>query len=111
MEKPLTDGVVVNRKTKQLILPQDVIWMEGAINYTYMYLKNGKRLLLCQTLKSLTNQFAEYGFVRVHRKVLLNRSYIKEFNRCSLSFILTNGQEIEVSRRRLLYLKYNEGLE
>lgn len=97
--------LVVNGKTLGKVIPDDVILMEARVNYTYLYFKNGKKVLLCQTLKSLSEKLEQHGFIRIHRKTLVNTQYISHFDALNSSFVLKNGREVEVSRRKLRCLK------
>jgi DNA-binding LytR/AlgR family response regulator len=97
--------LVINGKTVGKVIPDDVILMEAKVNYTYLYFKNGKKVLLCQTLKSLSEKLENHGFVRIHRKTLVNMKYISHFDAINSSFVLKNGKEVEISRRKLRCLR------
>jgi two-component system LytT family response regulator len=97
--------LVINGKTVGKVIPDDVILMEAKVNYTYLYFKNGRKVLLCQTLKSLSEKLEQHGFIRIHRKTLVNTQYISHFDAINSSFVLKNGKEVEVSRRKLRCLK------
>jgi DNA-binding LytR/AlgR family response regulator len=97
--------IYLHGKIAGRIIPENVILMEAKVNYTNLHFKNGEQILLCQTLKSLEKKMKGLGFLRIHRKILLNTLYISHFDKINASFILKNGKEVEVSRRKLRNLK------
>ena len=101
--------IYLHGKIAGTIIPENIVLMEAEINYTNLHFQNGERILVCQTLKSLEEKMKGLGFLRIHRKILLNTLYISHFDESNTSFILKNGKEVEVSRRKLRNLK--TGLE
>ena len=97
--------IYLHGKIAGTIIPENVILMEAEINYTNLHFQNGERILVCQTLKSLEEKMKGLGFLRIHRKILLNTQYISHFDELNTSFVLKNGREVEVSRRKLRNLK------
>ena len=97
--------IYLHGKVSGIIIPENIILMEAEINYTNLHFKNGEQILLCQTLKSLEEKMKGLGFLRIHRKTLLNTLYISHFDESNTSFVLKNGREVEVSRRKLRSLK------
>jgi DNA-binding LytR/AlgR family response regulator len=103
--------IYLHGKIAGRIIPENVILMEAEVNYTNLHFKNGEQVLLCQTLKSLEEKMKGYGFLRIHRKILLNTLYISHFDRINTSFVLKNGKEVEVSRRKLRNLRLEGNFE
>lgn len=97
--------IYLHGKVAGTIIPENVVLMEAEINYTNLHFKNGEQVLICQTLKSLEEKMKGLGFLRIHRKTLLNTLYISHFDESNTSFILKNGWEVEVSRRKMRDLK------
>ncbi len=97
--------IYLHGKIAGTINPENIVLMEAEINYTNLHFKNGEQILLCQTLKSLEEKMKGLGFLRIHRKILLNTLYISHFDELNTSFILKNGKEVEVSRRKLRSLR------
>lgn len=97
--------IYLHGKIAGTIIPENVVLMEAEINYTNLHFKNGEQVLLCQTLKSLEEKMQGLGFLRIHRKILVNTLYISHFDELNTSFVLKNGKEVEVSRRKLRSLK------
>jgi DNA-binding LytR/AlgR family response regulator len=103
--------IYLHGKIAGTIIPENVVLMEAEINYTNLHFKNGEQILLCQTLKSLEEKMKGLGFLRIHRKILVNTLYISHFDELNTSFVLKNGQEVEVSRRKLRSLKLENTIQ
>ncbi len=104
MKKYLQKGnnalFILNHKTSKKVLVDSIILLEGNVNYTTVYLDNGKRKVIAHSIKFFEPFLETHGFLRVHRSFLINPIHVKGFN--SEEFILTmsNGQKANISRRR-----------
>lgn len=77
----------------------DIIHIEGDRNYSYIYLKNGKKKLVTKTLIELEELLDSKGFYRCHKSHILNIEHITSYtngNLIQLSQMIT----IPVSRRK-----------
>jgi two-component system, LytTR family, response regulator len=82
-----------------------VMYFEGDGNYTKVYFQHGKKQLYARCLSFLHEKVGEQ-FVRIHRKYLVNRNYIKTNNLDSVE--LHNGLILTISRakqRKILNVK------
>jgi two-component system, LytTR family, response regulator len=82
--------------------PQDlpierILYLEANINYTIIHTIDGKRFLSSRTLKVYEDRLPQ--FIRANKKELLNRNYIQKSANSDI-IILSNGNEISISRRR-----------
>lgn len=85
----------------ELIEVDDIIRLEGRINYTFIYLKNKEKLLVSRTLKEFETILANYEFFRVHNSHLVNLNYIKNYKKRNGGTVhMQDGSEVEVSARR-----------
>ena len=100
-----------NDRFKKIIVPTntgfefldvaDIMRCESHINYTTLYLKENKKLLVAKTLKEFEEMLSEYHFFRVHNSHLVNLACVKSYHKGKGgSVILADGTEIEVSTRR-----------
>ncbi|MEO9022771.1 MAG: LytTR family DNA-binding domain-containing protein [Ginsengibacter sp.] len=100
-----------NDEMKRIIVPtvtgfeilnvSDIIRCESDINYTTLFLREKKKLLVAKTLKEFEELLGEYNFFRVHNSHLINLACIKSYHKGKGgSVMLTDGSEIEVSTRR-----------
>ena len=95
---------------KELLIPthqgfvmenvDSVLYFEGVINYSRIYLNTGRDYLVVKTLKDL-EEIVGSSFYRIHKSYLVNVSQIKEYSKEDNPFILLrNGKKLAVSHRR-----------
>lgn len=92
---PTSDG--------SLFIPvEDIIRCESDANYTRFFLKNESRpILVSRTLKEYEELLKEYEFCRVHHSHLINLRFIKKYMKGEGGVVvMTDGAEVEVSRRK-----------
>jgi two-component system LytT family response regulator len=78
-----------------------ITWLEGKGNYTVVHFSDGSEMIVSLTLKKLEGRLPTEIFVRPHKKSIINLLYLQEIRPGkSMSICLTNGSEIEVSRRK-----------
>ena len=92
---PTSDGF-------ELLAVEDVLYCEARDNYTFIYLKNKKKVVACRMLKEVEEQLTNFPFfVRTHNSYIVNIKEVKKYVRGEGgTIIMTNGTEIEVSRRK-----------
>jgi two-component system LytT family response regulator len=79
---------------------EDILYFEGALNYSRIFLQTGRDYLICKTLKELEESLGS-TFYRIHKSYLVNVSQIKEYSKEGNSFVvLRNGKKLAVSHRR-----------
>ncbi|MDZ7899065.1 MAG: LytTR family transcriptional regulator DNA-binding domain-containing protein [Arcicella sp.] len=59
--------LILNHKTLKKVLVANVVLLEGNINYTILYMQDGKTKLIPHTLKFFESFLRTHGFLRVHR--------------------------------------------
>jgi two-component system LytT family response regulator len=80
----------------------DIVWLEGAGNYTYIHTRDNRRYLSSKTLKRLEPELVGPAFCRVHKSTIINMAYLSEINFGTAPHLyLKNNQLISISRRRL----------
>ena len=78
-----------------------LIRLEGEGNYTRLHFDDRTTLVVSLTLKKLQARLSPEIFVRPHKKNIVNLLYIEEIIHADgLILRLSNGDEIEVSRRK-----------
>lgn len=88
------------KETIEFIPPADIMYCEAVSNYSNLYMKSGK-LLVCKTLRELTDIFKDYRYIRVHRSFLINPAFITRYVKTlGGSIIMENGFEIPISRTK-----------
>jgi DNA-binding LytR/AlgR family response regulator len=81
--------------------PENVLLLKADHNYTQLYLRNGRMLIVATTLKVLEQRFLlTNAFYRLDRSHMVNLTYvnIQEINAGKI--IMENQQEVSISRRR-----------
>lgn len=97
--------LILNQRTVQKILINNVVLLKGNINYTTFYLKNGGEKVVARTLKFFEPFLETHGFLRIHRAFMINPNFVKEYNHDNEFLMMTNGQKANISRRRKHTLK------
>lgn len=82
--------------------PEDILMFESDINYSQIWLCNGRKLMVAKTLKQISEIVKDAPFIRVNRQIMLNANHVKSLgNEQSIpSAELSNGLKIIFSRRR-----------
>ncbi len=79
----------------------DIVYCKGDGAYTYFFLKSGERITTSKNLKEYENRLNGYNFFRSHKSYLVNLSEIKTYVRGEGGHvIMTNGENVSVSKRR-----------
>jgi two-component system, LytTR family, response regulator len=99
--RPLCTRMAIRNKGRILFLdPRDVIAVQAEGNYVLLQLKSGSYLLR-ESLSEVAEKLKPYGFIRIHRSVLVNTSFVEEIQpyltgSCSLR--IRGGREYTVTR-------------
>ncbi len=80
------------------VAPTDVGYCSSQGNYTELHLADGRRFVSARTLKEYEEMLGAWGFLRVHRNSLVNRSAVSHLNEDHL--VMNDGVQLEVSRRK-----------
>ena len=82
------------------ILKTDILYCSSMSNYSFIYLKNGRKLLTSRTLKYQQSSLGS-SFFRIHNQYLVNLSCISKYHRGSGGSVeLIDGTKIPVARRK-----------
>lgn len=85
----------------QLICIQDIIYCEASGNYTNFHFTSHSLICASKPIHEYEELLADCNFVRIHKSFVVNLEHIKEYIRGEGgSVILSNGHEVEVSRRK-----------
>ncbi|GAB3507187.1 LytR/AlgR family response regulator transcription factor [Emticicia fontis] len=81
--------------------PENVLLLKADHNYTQLYLRNGRTLIVATTLKVLEQRFLLTNFFyRLDRSHMVNLSYVNTYEMNTGKIIMENKQEVLISRRR-----------
>ena len=92
--------LITNHKTSHKVLIDNVMFLKGNINYSIVYLENGRTKILSHTLKFYEEFLRTHGFLRIHRAFLINPNYVVEYCVEKEMLKMRNGHEVNISRRR-----------
>ena len=83
------------------VLPADIVAFMGLVNYSEVYLANGKKIIVATHLKILESRFFPHGFFRVHKSMIINTEYLLDKNPSTPSGLkLKNNLPVMASRRK-----------
>lgn len=88
------------RRRILFIDPADVVTVEAQGNYVMLRRTSGSELLR-ETISTISERLSPFGFVRIHRSVLINSSYVEEIHPSPAGeYVLTiqGGKQFNVSR-------------
>lgn len=80
--------------------PRDVVSVQAEGNYVLLQREAGSYLLR-ESISIIAEKLKPYGFVRIHRSVLVNASFVQEIRPCTTgeyALRLKNGKEYTVTR-------------
>jgi len=103
LEALISKSAKIAIKTKGRILfidPKDVLIVEAHGNYVLLQRQSGSYLLR-ESISAVAEKLKPYGFIRIHRSVLVNSSFVEEIEPWSTGeYVLRikGGKEYTVSR-------------
>lgn len=93
--------VVQNVSGFKVIPLEHILYIQGEINYSRLFLHNQEKLLTTKTLKEYESLLNEFGFFRIHQSYLINLRFVKEYIKGDGGvIIMDNDASLNLSRRR-----------
>lgn len=86
----------------ELIPAEQVLYFEASDNYTFVFLKDKRKIVACRSLKEIGEQTEEFKFfVRVHHSYMVNLNEVTKYVRGEGGYlVMSEGTTINVSRSR-----------
>ena len=85
----------------EIIEINQVVRCMADASYTHFVLVNGQKLIICRTLKEVSQVLEPSGFVRVHHSHLVNPSYLKKIVRQEGGYLLlTDNVPVPVTKQK-----------
>ncbi|MBK7441073.1 MAG: response regulator transcription factor [Bacteroidetes bacterium] len=79
----------------------DIIRCNSYGNYSFVYLKDGNKILLAKILKEIEESLRPFGFERVHHSHLINLNHVKSFRHKDGGLVIMSDlSEVPVSLRK-----------
>jgi DNA-binding LytR/AlgR family response regulator len=104
---PPPEPVAVETATRTIMVARsDITWVESAGDYVRLHVRDGASYLLRTPMTVLEEEWADQGFVRVHRSFLVSLHDISELRTDGThTTVNVAGQRLPVSRRHLHELR------
>jgi two-component system LytT family response regulator len=101
-ESGLTKIAVPIAEGFELVKADDIITCEADNNYTYLHLKNKRKITACRTLKEVEEQLESFSsFIRVHHSYIVNLNEVTKYVRGDGGYLtMSDGSMVDVSRSR-----------
>jgi len=86
----------------EFVQADDIIACEADNNYTYLYLKNKRKITACRILKEIEEQLESFpSFTRVHHSYIVNMNEVTKYIRGDGGYLMmSDGRKVDVSRSR-----------
>jgi two-component system LytT family response regulator len=99
---------IMNKQLQKIVLPllngfeviqvKEIVRCEANDNFTDFILIDGRRLLICRTLKFYEEVLSEFDFLRIHKSHLINLQHVKKYLKGKGGqVIMTDGSTVDVS--------------
>ncbi|HWR32325.1 MAG TPA: LytTR family DNA-binding domain-containing protein [Chitinophagaceae bacterium] len=79
---------------------EDILRLEADSSYTHIHLVNKKQFVASKTLRFFEEMLEEFNFIRTHKSHLVNPKHITRISNDNSFVILSDGTQVEVSRRK-----------
>ncbi len=91
---PSPDGIVY-------LDPENIVYLQGDINYTHIHLIQGNKITSSKTLKDFESQLSSKQFFRIHKANIINLSYVTKYLKGDGGeVVMAEGSSLEVSRHK-----------
>ncbi|MBA4849280.1 LytTR family DNA-binding domain-containing protein [Emticicia sp. BO119] len=97
--------VYLNKRT--MVYANEITLLEADINYTKVYFEEKAPLMVAVTLKKIQPLLEIHGFLRIHKKFLINLNYADKSLLKNEIVTLPGNVLIKVSRRKRSTLRRN----
>ena len=91
---PTTEGI-------DYVKLEEIIYCESDNNYCTVWLKNGNKLVVARSIKSIEEMIDADFFFRTHNRYLVNLREVSSYNKIDGGYlVLSNGNRADVARSR-----------
>ena len=97
----LPQRLTLNARLKQRVNLDQIIFLEGDVNYTSFHFQSRKRTIIAYPLKHFEADLLPWGFLRIHRSYIVNSRFVKSANLLENTLTLMDGTVLRVARRRV----------
>lgn len=101
IEQPFKRIILPTSNGFTVVDPVNIIRCESDRNYTFIFLNDGRKILVSRTIKEYEEMLVDFNFFRIHQSHLINLAYLKNYTRGRGGYVeLTDGTTLDVSARR-----------
>jgi two-component system LytT family response regulator len=98
---PVTKIALPTMEGLQMISIDSIISCESDSNYTTLFLKNKRKIVVSRTLKEMEELLEDYSIIRVHRCYLINLNEVEKYIKGEGGYlIMSDGSNVDVSKTR-----------
>jgi two-component system LytT family response regulator len=92
---------ITSIKGFQVVNLSDILYCEASSNYTNFHFTNRSVICASKPIHEYEELLEDSHFIRIHKSCVINLEHVKEYLRGEGgTVIMTNGQQLEVSRRK-----------
>ena len=93
---------LVSHNRSVLVAVEDIVWLEGSGNYTFIHTRDKRRYLMAKTLKMFQRELSGATFLRIHKSHVVNVGHIRHADFGDNACVeMTGGQTLSIARRRV----------
>jgi two-component system, LytTR family, response regulator len=96
------EKVILNSKNH--VIPANILFFKGDVNYSIAYYSNGKKETIVKSLKHIESELKQHDFYRIHKSFLINLEYVSQ-KPVGFNIELTNEYVLTVARRKISGLR------
>lgn len=87
----------------------DLVYIKADGNYCRVFLADEKQLMITRHLKAFERFLPHDMFIRIHNKYIINKSFVKAFNKQDSQVILSSSVRLPVSvrKKKAVYEAFN----
>lgn len=80
---------------------ENIIYLEANINYTHIFLKDGRKHTVSRTLKDFEEMLSTDTFLRIHHSHIINKNFAEKYIRGEGGqVVLSNGTVLDIAKRK-----------
>lgn len=89
------------QKASEVVTLKDILYIEASVSYSQVHLAEGRIVVSSNNLKTYEDMLEEFQFFRIHKTWLVNLNHIQRYEKQDgTSVIMSNGEKLEVARRK-----------
>ena len=80
---------------------ENIIYLEASVNYTHIFLPDGRKYTVSRTLKDFEEMLSPDTFLRIHHSHIINKNFAEKYIRGEGGqVVLSNGSVLDIAKRK-----------